>query len=179
MAKRKLDEVQASAVPNDDAGIDAVPESINGNNSNAGSDSDVEEDEAKTEEETIRQQGRPTKKQRKQLSAQEIQVARETAELFKSNIFKMQIDELVSEVKIKESNVSRIEKVLHRLHGCILQIPASESLTLEEAENLINPKKVVIPFPDPKPTKTNYKFGYLPPEDVSLVGSFGFLLIFR
>lgn len=177
MAKRKLDEVQASAVPHDDAGIDAVPESINGNNSDAGSDSDVEEeeeeDEAKTEEETIRQQGRPTKKQRKQLSAQEIQVARETAELFKSNIFKMQIDELVSEVKIKESNVSRIEKVLHRLHGCILQIPATESLTLEEAENLINPKKVVIPFPDPKPTKTNYKFGYLPPEDVSLVGSFG------
>ena len=34
---------------------------------------------------------------KKQLSAQDVQVARETAELFKSNIFKLQIDELMKE----------------------------------------------------------------------------------
>lgn len=117
--------------------------------------------------------GRPTKKQRKQITAQEVQIARETAELFKSNIFKLQIDELMSEVKIKEQNISRVEKVLHRLHDCILQVPSAENLTLSEAEKLVNTKKVAIAYPDPKPSKVNYKFAYSPPEDVSLVGSFG------
>ena len=114
-----------------------------------------------------------TKKQRKQLSAQEVQVARETAELFKSNIFKLQIDELMKEVKIKDANVQKIEKVLHRLHELITKISPSESLNLHQAETYFNNKKVVIPFPDPKPTKVNYSFQYLPPQDVNLVGSFG------
>ncbi|CAH2355426.1 U3 small nucleolar RNA-associated protein 22 [[Candida] railenensis] len=120
--------------------------------------------------------GKPSKKQRKQLSAQEIQVARETAELFKSNIFKLQIDELIKEVKLKESHVAKIEKVLHRLHDLISQVPATnEPLTLEQAESKFasSKKKVAIPWPEPKPTKANYKFAYLPPQDVSLVGSFG------
>lgn len=156
MAKRKLEE----EVPNGEAPID---------NSDI-SGSELEEEE---EEEKPKQQGKPTKKQKKQLTAQDVQIARETAELFKSNIFKLQIDELVAEVRIKEAHVARIEKVLHRLHDCILQIPATEMLSLAEAESQFNPKKVTIPFPDPKPTKVNYKFAYLPPEDVSLVGSFG------
>lgn len=117
--------------------------------------------------------GRPTKRQKKQLTAEDVQRARETAELFKLNIFKLQIDELVAEVKIKDARVARIEKVLHRLHDCVAQVTATEDLTLDEAEKLINPKKVAIPFPDPRPTKVNYKFAYLPPEDVLLVGSFG------
>ncbi|KAG7194909.1 uncharacterized protein KQ657_004017 [Scheffersomyces spartinae] len=116
---------------------------------------------------------RPTKKQRKQLSAQEVQIARETAELFKSNIFKLQIDELIKEMKIKDSHIQKIEKVLHRLHHLISQVPASETLSLSQAEQLFNHRKVAIPFPNPKPTKANYTFAYSPPEDVSLVGSFG------
>ncbi|OBA24348.1 Nrap protein [Metschnikowia bicuspidata var. bicuspidata NRRL YB-4993] len=117
--------------------------------------------------------GRATKKQKKQITAQEVQMARETAELFKSNIFKLQIDELMSEIKIKDLNIVRIEKVLHRLHDCIGQVPSADNLTLADAEKSINGKKVAIPFPDPRPSKVNYRFGYLPPADVSLVGSFG------
>lgn len=117
--------------------------------------------------------GRPTKKQRKQITAQEVQLARETAELFKSNIFKLQIDELMSEVKIKDQHIARIEKVLHRLHDCISQVPAVSDLSLEEAEALIPSKKAAIAFPDPRPTKANYTFAYLAPSDVSLVGLFG------
>lgn len=117
--------------------------------------------------------GPPTKKQRKQITAQEVQLARETAELFKSNIFKLQIDELVSEVKIKDSYIVRAEKVLHRLYDCILLVPPVENLTLREAEQIIKAKRVAIPFPDPKPSNPNYRFSFLQPEDVSLVGSFG------
>lgn len=135
-------------------------------------DEEEEDDDDETEQKK-QQQGPPTKKQRKQLSAQEVQIARETAELFKSNIFKLQIDELIKEMKMKDSHIQKIEKVLHRLHHLISQVPASENLTLAQAELLFNSKKVVIPFPSPKPTKTNYTFAYAPPEDVSLVGSFG------
>lgn len=126
---------------------------------------DVEEDDAQEDEP-------PSKRQRKQVSAQEYQVARETTELFKSNIFKLQIEELLKEVKLKESHITRIEKVLHRLYELIQQIPETGDLSLDEAQNIIN-KKIAIPFPDPRPTKLNYKLSYTPPEDYSLVGSFG------
>lgn len=134
------------------------------------SEDDGEEEE---EEENEEAQQPAKKKQKSQVTAQDVQVARETAELFKSNIFKLQIDELVNEVKIKDSHVAKIEKVLHRLHDSISQVPSTDFLTLEEAEKAVDSKRVTIPFPDPKPTKVNYKFAYLPPADVSLVGSFG------
>lgn len=179
MAKRKLEKsaanvaTEAEPLTNHEASNGSSldhPVSEDERDEESGADSEEEEDE---EEQEHKSSEPPSKKHKSQLTAQDVQTARETAELFKSNIFKLQIDELVSEVKIKDSHVARIEKALHRLHHCISQVPATEQLTLEEAEKKINSKKLVIPFPDPKPTKVNYKFGYLPPEHVALVGSFG------
>lgn len=187
MGKRKLEQQLAavtstvtSNVHKDRAGQISVEENsseaqkagLSSDDDSSGS-SDEEEDENAAAQAPKTHPGRLTKKQKRQLSAQEVQVARETAELFKSNIFKLQIDELIKEVKLKELHVTRIEQVLHRLHDCVLQVPSTEALLLAEAEALFDHKRVTIPFPDPKPTKTNYTFGYLPPEDVSLVGSFG------
>lgn len=138
-----------------------------------GMEAEDEENEDEAVPDKVERQHHLTKKQKKQLSAQEIQLARETAELFKSNIFKLQIDELMKEVKIKESNVLKIEKVLHRLHELITKIPESEPLSLHQAESHFGNKKVVIPFPDPKPTSVNYNFQYLSPKDINLIGSFG------
>lgn len=115
----------------------------------------------------------PKKKTKKQLSAEDVQIARETAELFKSNIFKLQIEELLQEVKLKDGHVARLEKVLHRLHDIIAEVPALENQTLAQAEGRFNHKKTVIPFPDPKPSSVNYTFSYKPPTEISLVGSFG------
>lgn len=185
MAKRKLEKSAAAALRTE-AGPGDHPVATNGSkfknvepsdeesaaDKESGADLDDSEEEDEEEEEQ-KNNGPAKKKQKSQVTAQDVQVARETAELFKSNIFKLQIDELVNEVKIKDSHVAKIEKALHRLHHCISQVPATEQLTLEEAERKINSKKLVIPFPDPKPTKVNYKFAYLPPENVALVGSFG------
>ncbi|KAG7665953.1 UTP22 [[Candida] subhashii] len=201
MAKRKLDETKVSAIENkkneeeeeeeftsfsDREAEEEVKQQeevkhnlANGHKETAedkhseGEDDDDEDEDEEEEEEQTKSSQPPTKKQKKQLSAQDVQVARETAELFKSNIFKLQIDELMKEVKIKESHVTKIEKVLHRLHDLISKVPPIENLTLQQAEHHFNSKKVAIPFPDPKPTKLNYTFSYLSPEDVSLVGSFG------
>lgn len=177
MAKRKLSQVRFAEdeVNEPEQHMNgAVEEESPSEVENGVHDEESEEDEdAEEAVEETKRPIHPTKRQRKQLSAQDIQVAREAAELFKSNIFKLQIDELISEVKLKESHVNKIEKVLHRLHDCISKIPKIEGLSLADVESRFNKKKLVVPFPDPKPTKANYKFSYLPPEDVSLVGSFG------
>lgn len=115
----------------------------------------------------------PVEVKRKKLTAQDVQVARETAELFKSNIFKLQIDELIKEVRLKETHFKLMEKVLHRLFDIIHQVPSCENYSLDQVENYFSSHKVAVPFPDPKPTNKNYKFSYVAPSDVSLVGSFG------
>ncbi|GMM30135.1 rRNA-processing protein [Martiniozyma asiatica (nom. inval.)] len=106
-------------------------------------------------------------------SSHDIQVARETAELFKSNIFKLQIDELLKELKLKESHCKLVEKVLHKLHSIIQKIPNSKEMSLDEATKFFENKKTTIPFPDPKPQNINYKLQYTSPDDINLVGSFG------
>ncbi|EGW33293.1 uncharacterized protein SPAPADRAFT_137181 [Spathaspora passalidarum NRRL Y-27907] len=177
MAKRKLEDTNeaSSDLAKDETEFtsfsDREEEKLNGEgHEDEQENSDEEESDEEEEEE---EESRPTKKPKKQLSAQDVQVARETAELFKSNIFKLQIDELLKEIKIKDTHVVKLEKVLHRLYDLISQVPEVNDLSLQQVEAMFNSKKIVIPFPDPKPTKLNYKFSYLRPEDVALVGSFG------
>ncbi|CCG20933.1 Utp22 U3 snoRNP protein [Candida orthopsilosis Co 90-125] len=187
MVKRKSDNVEGAKtkVPKvetseDNSGIKLDTENNhNGHiiedltSTNTGQDDDnSQEEDSSGNEDTVDRSG-PPKKQKSQLTAQDIQVARETAELFKSNIFKLQIDELMKEVKVKKSHEEVMEKVLHRLHDLIKEIPSAENLSLQEAEGLFNHKRVAIPFPDPKPTNVKYSFSYGPPEDLSLVGSYG------
>lgn len=106
-------------------------------------------------------------------ASQDIHIARETAELFKSNIFKLQIDELLQQVKLKDTHILKLEKFLHRLYDLIQQVPDWEPKTLQEVENYFENKYVKVPFVDPKPSATNtrYKFNYSKP-DVSLISSF-------
>lgn len=109
------------------------------------------------------------------VTVEDIQLARETAELFQSNIFKLEVDELVHELKLKDSHCKLMEKVLHRLYDIIQKIPDSKPLSLDESKRFFanSDAEVSIPFPDPKPAAVNYKFQYKKPADVSLVGSFG------
>lgn len=106
-------------------------------------------------------------------AAQDIQLVKETAELFKSNIFKLQIDELLQQVKLKDSHILKVEKFLHMLHDMINEVPDWEEKSLAEADAFFKGKVVTIPYVDPKPdvAHTNYKFDYKAP-DISLIGSF-------
>ncbi|SCU90367.1 LAMI_0E01750g1_1 [Lachancea mirantina] len=108
----------------------------------------------------------------KKIGAQDIQIARETAELFKSNIFKLQIDELLQQVKLKDSHILKVEKFMHKLYDMIQRIPEWGSHTISEVETYFKGKIVTVPFVEPRPTaSTKYKFEYKTP-DVSLIGSF-------
>lgn len=109
------------------------------------------------------------------LTAQDVQVARETSELFKSNIFKLQIDELLATLNPSEKHTKKIEKVLHKLHSLIQDVDPSKPLSLDEAEALISKSatKITIPFSNPKPARdVKYRFQYLPPQKINVVGGF-------
>ncbi|KAG5421330.1 UTP22 [Candida metapsilosis] len=184
MVKRKLDDIedaQNKLAKLEDAANDKLDNGQvledNTHLNNAENENGVHAGDSSDDEDIVdddHAQAKPSSRKGKaQLTAQDIQVARETAELFKSNIFKLQIDELMKEVKVKKSHEEVMEKVLHRLHDLIKEIPSAENLSLEEAEGLFSHKRVAIPFPDPKPTNVKYSFSYGPPEDLSLVGSYG------
>lgn len=133
------------------------------------SESDNDDEEEAQEEEN----GKSKTHTKTNTTAQDIHIARETAELFKSNIFKLQIDELLEQVKLNNKNILKVEKFLHKLYDMIQQVPESEEQSLIEIQSFFKNKIVAVPFVDPKPNvqNTNYKFKYLKP-DVSLVGSF-------
>lgn len=131
----------------------------------SGSDTSDEEDEEHNTHKSKKLSG--------STAAYDIHVARETAELFQSNIFKLQIDELLEQVKLNDKHVLKVEKFLHKLYDLIQQVPDWEEKNLSDTLTYFKGKSVAIPFVDPKPavSNTNYKFNYKAP-DVSLIGSF-------
>lgn len=133
----------------------------------------IGEDESEGEEEEAEDIKDSGPKKKSTLSARDVQLAREASELFISNAFKLQIDELIKEVKLKDTKVAKIEKFLHKLYDLIQTIPELENQSLEDAEAWFKNKKTTIPYNDPKPANINYKFSYGKPENMSIVGSFG------
>jgi U3 small nucleolar RNA-associated protein 22 len=134
------------------------------------SDDDEELENDGSEEESDEQPSHD--RTRQTLSAQDVQVAKETSELFKSNIFKMQIDELLKELKLNEKHTQELDRLLFRLNHSFEDIKELTDLSISEAEKLFN-RELAIPFPDPKPTKdVKYKFGFGRPENVNIVGSY-------
>ncbi|CEP61592.1 rRNA-processing protein UTP22 LALA0_S03e06326g [Lachancea lanzarotensis] len=134
---------------------------------------DNEEDEDEEDDDEDRTQDNQQQQHKSgQLSAQDVQMARATAELFKSNIFKLQIDELLQQIKLKDSRILKVEKFLHKLYDTIQMVPDWEPTALADVESYFKGKIVAVPFADPKPAPSvQYKFSYKAP-DVSLIGSF-------
>lgn len=137
-------------------------------NVDEGSDSGA--DEEHNENDGKPGHGAPT---RAQLNAQEIQVARETSELFKSNIFKMQIDELLGELKLEDKRTAVLDRTLFKLHGILQEVEPVVGLDLARAEKQFANGSITIPFPDPRPARdVKYTFGFESPASINVVGSY-------
>lgn len=135
--------------------------------------SDEQSDESSGDENDISSL-RPSKT-KAALSAQDVQVARETSELFRSNIFKLQIDELIGELKLSDKLTQPLDRLLFQIKYLLKDSESLEDLSLAEAEELFSGKRdsITIPFADPKPKHgIKYKFGFKPPKDVNVVGSY-------
>ncbi|KAK2794977.1 hypothetical protein FQN52_006856 [Onygenales sp. PD_12] len=95
--------------------------------------------------------------------------------LYKSNVFKLQVDELLSQLRPDHDKLlSRVEKPLRKLKNIIEQIPDIPAKTVLEAEKELRKSSgVSVPFPDPRPAKdTKYTLEYARPSNVNVVGSF-------
>lgn len=98
-----------------------------------------------------------------------------TGGTFKSNMFKLQVDEMLNHIRPKHGKREALaEATLHKLRNAIEQIPAREPLPIIEAErNLIKKSKVAVPFPEPRPTHdAKYKLEYAKPANINIAGSY-------
>ncbi|SPO26844.1 uncharacterized protein UTRI_04157_B [Ustilago trichophora] len=106
----------------------------------------------------------------------EVQGLKETGELFKNNVFKLKVDEMLPEVRPAYNKAASLELVLRRLHQLFESLAPIQPLPVGEAikgfQKHTSGSKVRIPFPDPAPkTDANYKFGFEKPSAMHLVGS--------
>jgi U3 small nucleolar RNA-associated protein 22 len=96
-------------------------------------------------------------------------------EVYKSNIFKLQVDELLEQVQPKHhQHAPAIERTLRTFKHVIETIPRREPLLVQDAERtLLRESKVRIPFPDPRPPRdAKYKLQYVEPEHINIAGSY-------
>ncbi|KAF9428924.1 hypothetical protein BGZ94_000488 [Podila epigama] len=103
----------------------------------------------------------------------EIQGLQESSELFKSNIFKLQIEELLKEVVVDYKKAQPLEVALRKLKEIFDRTPQQQELSLSTIKANMKKKSIVIPFPTPAPASDiQYTFGYSAPSAMHLVGSF-------
>ncbi|KAH7395742.1 pre-rRNA processing protein-like protein Utp22 [Cadophora sp. MPI-SDFR-AT-0126] len=95
--------------------------------------------------------------------------------LYKTSLFKLQVDELLAEAKPNyEKRLKGVDDLLRKLKGFIEDIGDRDAVSVSEASKaLLKSHKITIPFPDPQPDKNAaYKLSYKKPSNVNVVGSY-------
>ncbi|KAK0211157.1 Nrap protein [Desarmillaria ectypa] len=104
----------------------------------------------------------------------EVREMKEAADLFKSTSFKLQIDELLPNVRPKEKHKPPLEQFLLSLHTFLLNIPSSSPIHPLEAARPLLKKGISVSYSIPLPTEdSNWKVAFAPPSSITLVGSWG------
>ncbi|KAJ3413517.1 hypothetical protein HDV05_007900 [Chytridiales sp. JEL 0842] len=104
----------------------------------------------------------------------EMQQLKDNTDLFQSNLFKLQIDELLKEVKLDYVNkTSALDKTLHKMKDIFDSMSDLPDLSVMEAVEKMKSSKITIPFPQPGPCEdAKYKFGFKKPTKVFIAGSY-------
>ncbi|XP_012256852.2 nucleolar protein 6 isoform X2 [Athalia rosae] len=103
-------------------------------------------------------------------TVEELNQLRETENLFHSNLFRLQIEEMLEQVKIKPKYKKLFSSWFDELKDCINQIQETDEVELLNIAS-IKMLKAEVPFDlESKSTKGFYKF--LRPSNISVVGSY-------
>ncbi|XP_070599757.1 nucleolar protein 6 isoform X2 [Erythrolamprus reginae] len=100
---------------------------------------------------------------------EELSHLKETENLFHSNLLRLQIEELLKEVTLKEKRKQRINVFLHEISAMLNTVPEVPAREVTDQSWLSAGVKVPIlqiPF------KVKGKFHFLPPAEVKVVGSY-------
>ncbi|XP_012528322.1 nucleolar protein 6 [Monomorium pharaonis] len=106
----------------------------------------------------------------KQPTVEELSQLRETENLFHSNLFRLQIEEVLNEMRLKDKYKVLFEIWFDKLKAAIESIEATEEVPLVD-NNLDDKIGVHIPIPD-VPNETKGVFKFLKPSNVRVVGSY-------
>lgn len=118
--------------------------------------------------------GLASQKQRYRPLAPAAELATATGQ-FKSGLFKLQVDELLSQLRSDHATkLSSVEQHLRRLKSIIESIPDIPPKSIVDAETDLRRRTgVTIPFPEPRPgSDIKYTLQYAKPSNVNVVGSF-------
>ncbi|KAI9505218.1 Nrap protein [Coemansia spiralis] len=112
----------------------------------------------------------------------EIMALNETSLLFKSNLFKLQIDELLSEASVASGSKAMrgLDAALKQIRDELASMDSINEMTVDSATNYVRKaakaaigKPIAIPFPDPAPAVgMPLKLAFEPPQVINIVGSY-------
>uniref|UniRef100_A0A8C3SMZ3 Nucleolar protein 6 n=1 Tax=Chelydra serpentina TaxID=8475 RepID=A0A8C3SMZ3_CHESE len=100
---------------------------------------------------------------------EELNQLKETENLFHSSLLRLQIEELLKEVTLKEKKKQKIDAFLHEINALLSAVPETPETDLADQSWL--PKDVKVPFLQ-VPFSVKGKFRFLPPAAVTVVGSY-------
>lgn len=103
-------------------------------------------------------------------TVEELNQLRETENLFHSNLFRLQIEEMLNEIKIKEKYKRMFDTWFRGLEKTIESIEETEAIGICTFEKILD---VHIPFPQvPEESKGTFKF--IKPSSIDVVGAYAF-----
>ncbi|XP_015283672.1 PREDICTED: nucleolar protein 6 [Gekko japonicus] len=102
-------------------------------------------------------------------TSEELSQLKETENLFHSNLLRLQIEELLKEVTLKEKRRQKIDAFLHQINALLAKIPATTETDMTDQSWL--PKGVKVPLVQ-VPFSVKGRFHFLPPVSVKVVGSY-------
>ncbi|XP_076350241.1 nucleolar protein 6 Mat89Ba isoform X2 [Tachypleus tridentatus] len=110
-------------------------------------------------------------------SRSELNNLKETEMLFHSNLFKMQTEELLKEVKVKPKWKKKFEPWLHALKEYLSHLKETPEYELSDL-SWLRKKNVKVPLVW-EPQEVKGKFCFLPPSNIRIVGSYLLDLVCR
>ncbi|KAG0124810.1 Nrap protein [Tuber indicum] len=123
---------------------------------------------------TFEAKSKPRKTPKHSSSEQEKAQAISESYESKTNVFRMETEELLSEIRVDyRKRMAPAEKMLHKLKNIIEKIPRKTGATIDEVEGEMRKCKIHIPFPEPRPgADIKYKFSYERPAYMNIAGSY-------
>jgi U3 small nucleolar RNA-associated protein 22 len=136
-------------------------------------DDDEEEEEKEKQDAVVKTKHKHPKSA---VSSAEASSAAYTGGTFKSNMFKLQVDQMLQAMRPRQGKrEATVAEALHKLKKVMDgMLEQQEALPLLHAErDLIKKHKVAIPFPEPRPRHdAKYKLAFEKPQNINVVGSF-------
>ncbi|NWW10874.1 NOL6 protein, partial [Oreocharis arfaki] len=102
-------------------------------------------------------------------TSEELTQLKETEDLFHSSLLRLQIEELLKEVTLKETKKKKIDAFLHEINSLLSAIPETPETELTDQAWLS--KDVKVPFLQ-VPFSVKGRFHFVPPAELKVVGSY-------